>query len=354
MDSLTQAVLGAGIQGAMLGRFHGRKALAAGALLATLPDLDVFIDYGDPISGMIHHRGFSHSLFVLTAFAALLAVLYRYWRPRREYSAGWLFLTLWLVLGTHPLLDAFTSYGTQLWWPLRPTPTAWSSIFIIDPFFTLPLTLAVVAASIAGPRPGMVRALSWCLAWCALYLALSLGAKTLIESRTRAALAQQGAAVASLFSVPEPFNILLWRVAARTTDDHYIESIVSVLDEGPGEQIRLPLNSALAKDVNDPRLAGLQWFTGNWLRYDDVRGWLVVTDLRMGVSTGMYTFRFVVGRRIGPDNAWQTVTPEYWPRRRGTEELPRIMRRIWRQSPPLPLSQWERDMTALPRERLAD
>src|SRR3546814_16819747 len=67
MDSLTQAVLGAGIQGAMLGRYHGRKALAAGALLATLPDLDVLIDYGDPVSGMINHRGFSHSVFILTA-----------------------------------------------------------------------------------------------------------------------------------------------------------------------------------------------------------------------------------------------------------------------------------------------
>src|SRR3546814_16380487 len=77
MDSLTQAVLGAGIQGAMLGRYHGRKALAAGALLATLPDLDVLIDYGDPVSGMINHRGFSHSVFILTALALALTALLR-------------------------------------------------------------------------------------------------------------------------------------------------------------------------------------------------------------------------------------------------------------------------------------
>src|SRR3546814_5957147 len=88
MDSLTQAVLGAGIQGAMLGRYHGRKALAAGALLATLPDLDVLIDYGDPVSGMINHRGFSHSVFILTALALALTALLRHWRPSPPYGAG--------------------------------------------------------------------------------------------------------------------------------------------------------------------------------------------------------------------------------------------------------------------------
>ncbi|MGP1614326.1 MAG: metal-dependent hydrolase, partial [Pollutimonas bauzanensis] len=108
MDSLTQAALGAGISGAMLGRFHGRKALLAGALLATLPDLDVLIDYGDPVSGMINHRGFSHSLFVLTGVAALLTAALRRWKPAQEYGAGRLLLALWLVLITHPLLDAFT------------------------------------------------------------------------------------------------------------------------------------------------------------------------------------------------------------------------------------------------------
>ena len=43
MDSVTQAVFGAGIQGALLGRFQGRKALLYGAVIATLPDLDVFL-----------------------------------------------------------------------------------------------------------------------------------------------------------------------------------------------------------------------------------------------------------------------------------------------------------------------
>src|SRR3546814_13232403 len=89
------------------------------------------------------------------------------------------------LLITHPLLDAFTSYGTQLWWPLRPTPTSWSSIFIIDPFFTLPLFATVAAAFIVGLSAKARRALCWALGWCAAYLALSLGAQSAVEPQVR-------------------------------------------------------------------------------------------------------------------------------------------------------------------------
>lgn len=349
MDSLTQAVLGAGIQGAMLGRFHGRKAVVAGALLATLPDLDVLIDYGDPISGMINHRGFSHSLFVLTAVSALLTGVVRRWRPSPDYGAGRLFLTLWLVLMTHPLLDAMTAYGTQLLWPLTPIPTAWSSLFIIDPFYTLPLFATVVAALIMGRRPATTRTLCWGLGISTGYLLLSLTAKSTIEARVRDLLAERGETVTAVFSTPEPFNILLWRVVARTTDDHYIEVISSLLDTAQPEHIKLPLNTAMADAVHgSPQLQGLRWFTGDWLRYDNIGGQLVVSDLRMGLGTGYYSFRFLVAERSGPEHGWQAVTPVYWPRLRGTAELGPVIRRIWRQDPPLPLAQWEKSMTRLP------
>ena len=75
MDSITQAVLGASIQGALLGRWQGRRALLYGAMLGTLPDLDVIIDYGDAVADMTYHRGFSHSLFVLSALALALTLL---------------------------------------------------------------------------------------------------------------------------------------------------------------------------------------------------------------------------------------------------------------------------------------
>ncbi|MGE4477106.1 MAG: metal-dependent hydrolase, partial [Stutzerimonas sp.] len=81
MDSITQALLGATVHTAVLGRWQGRKALLFGAALGTLPDLDVVIDYGDAVANMTYHRGFSHSLFVLSGLALLLAWLVRRLRP---------------------------------------------------------------------------------------------------------------------------------------------------------------------------------------------------------------------------------------------------------------------------------
>lgn len=168
MDSITQAVLGAALQGAVLGRIQGRRALVYGAVLATVPDLDVVIRYADPVSQMTYHRGFSHSIFVLTGLALLLAwmvsaVARRRW-PDKGYSLTRLFLAFWLVLVTHPILDAFTVYGTQLLWPLHLTPQSWAAVFIIDPLYTVPLLLAVLYAAFKGLEGRAVRVLSLALA----------------------------------------------------------------------------------------------------------------------------------------------------------------------------------------------
>ena len=53
MDSVTQAVLGAAVGTAVMGRTRPVwQAALAGAVLGTLPDLDVFFDKGDPIRDM--------------------------------------------------------------------------------------------------------------------------------------------------------------------------------------------------------------------------------------------------------------------------------------------------------------
>ena len=148
MDSLTQVVLGASIAGACAPAGYRRKALLAGAVLGTVPDLDVFVDYGGDVENFTFHRGFSHSLFVLAPLSVLLwLALRRWWAPAQESPLRWL-AVIALPLLTHPLLDAHTAYGTQLFWPLTVTPTMWATLFIIDPLYTLPLLVGVIAAAI--------------------------------------------------------------------------------------------------------------------------------------------------------------------------------------------------------------
>jgi inner membrane protein len=339
MDSITQAVLGASIQGALLGRWQGRKALLYGAILGTLPDLDVVIDYGDAVADMTYHRGFSHSLFVLSALALLLTWLTRRFRPNPDYSAQRLFLTLWLVLITHPLLDAFTSYGTQLLWPLTLTPTAWSSIFIIDPLYTLPLIGAVALSLLFGLRDKSAKAPVVALLLSTLYLAFTLGGKYMAEQRVEAQLAEQGVQADRLFSTPTPFNSLLWRVIVLD-GDYYHEALVSWFDQAPVQLGRIPRGSQLAEVLKDsPAHARLAWFTDGVLRYDQIGTHLVVTDLRLGM-TGFHPFRFDFAHREG--GAWQVEQQvQRWPMNRGDlSRLTLLWARIWQAEVEVPLVAW--------------
>lgn len=340
MDSVTQAVLGGAIQGALLGRFQGRRSLVYGAVLATLPDLDVLLQYADPVSGMTSHRGFSHSVFVLSALAAILAWAIHRRRPDAPYSVQRLFLTLWLVLVTHPLLDAFTIYGTQLFWPLSWTPASWSAVFIVDPVYTLPLLAVVVFAAIKGLSSRNIRLLSCALAFTTAYLFFGLVAGQHAQQRVRTALQAQGVEISQLRAVPTPYNTLVWRTLAKTPDGHYIEAVSGVFDSGPPEWVRHSLGLELASVLKSaPLHQRLRWFTDDWLRYDLIDGSLVVSDLRMG-TPGLYTFRFEMAR-CDDSGQLTPVTPAAWPSRMAdASEVRMILRRAVRQQPPLPLHDW--------------
>ncbi|MEW9902013.1 metal-dependent hydrolase [Pseudomonas putida] len=348
MDSLTQAVLGAALQGAVLGRIQGRRSLLYGAALGTLPDLDVLIRYADPVSQMTYHRGFSHSLFVLTALAAVLAwlvsaVARRRW-PDKGYRLTRLFLAFWLVLVTHPILDAFTVYGTQLFWPLSLTPKSWAAVFIIDPVYTLPLLGAVLYAAFKGMTGKAVTVLGVALAFSTAYLGYGLAGRMAAEQRFALALDQQGIAVTHVRAVPIAFNSLVWRVLAKTPDGQYYEGISSAFDKEPPEMQRQSLNLEAAQVLRGmPLHERLRWFTDDWLRYDRVGNALVVTDLRMGIP-GNYTFRFQMASRDGAGR-WNAVTPTLWlgdgvGSMLNGADLALIWRRIVQQQPPLPLAAW--------------
>jgi len=344
LDSITQAVLGAALQGTVLGRIQGRRALLYGAALGTLPDLDVIIHYADPVSQMTYHRGLSHSLFVLTGLAVLLAWLVNKCWPDKGYTLPRLFLAFWLVLVTHPLLDAFTVYGTQLFWPMQTTPESWAAVFIIDPVYTLPLLAAVIYALGKGLTGKATRLLTLALVFSTAYLGFGLAGRMAAEQRFQAALDQQGIVASEVRAVPIAFNSLVWRVLAKTADGDYYEGVSSWFDRNAPEMQRLPRNLELAKALAGvPLHQRLRWFTDDWLRYDQVGDALVVTDLRMGIP-GNYTFRFNMAHRDSQGH-WIADVPSMW---KGAgpgamfngDDLVLIWRRIVEQQPPLPLAAW--------------
>ncbi|MCW4152539.1 metal-dependent hydrolase [Halomonas sp. 18H] len=306
MDSVTQAALGATIGGVVLGRRLGRRAILFGAVLGTLPDLDVVIDYGDAVANVTQHRGFSHSLFVLAGLATALALLSRWLTPWRDIGAGRWLAFFGLCLLTHPLLDALTAYGTQIWWPLTVRPSAEPLVFIIDPFFSLPLLIGIIIAMFTGNGR---RAPTRGLTLSCVYLLAALGAKSLVEHRLEPVLAERGLISAPRMVQPTPFNILLWR-ATIVEGDRYHESLIGVLDGGQPPYLETFSRGAELEPVAMGSAAGkrLDWFAGPFLRYDTAtlenRQVLMATDLRLGFP-GFQPFNFALAER--QSDRWQPL-----------------------------------------------
>ena len=307
MDSVTQAALGACIGGAVASRALGRTALVTGALLGTLPDLDVVIDYGTAIANFTQHRGFSHSLFILVPLAVGLALVLHRWKP--QLSLGrWLAFTL-LVLITHPLLDTLTTYGTQLFWPIGP-PLATTSIFIIDPLYTLPLLVAVMVGLVRPPAPRPQLA---ALALSSLYLVWAVSAQTIVDRHVEQRLALEGLEGAPRMVQPMPFTTLLWRVTVLAGDER-LEMVTGPLEtDRPLTIERFPRNTALIRQLADlPEGQRLLWFTGGFVDVTLREGRLQATDIRLGVP-GAHPFTFDLARQ----NADGSLTPS------ASQQLPR-------------------------------
>lgn len=337
MDSLTQLALGGALAAAIAPPRHRRAALLAGAALGTLPDLDslVLLPLGlDPVDSMTWHRGPSHSLFVLIPLAALIWAGFK-WRGGRvaESPVRW-FWAIMLALVTHPLIDALTVYGTQLWWPLAGSPTMWSSLFIIDPLYTLPLLAGCLVALVRDWRPSAQRALAIGLALSTAYIGWSLVAKVMVERQAERSLAAMGLQDAPRFSVPMPLNTLLWRVVVMTPDG-YLEGEWSLVADSGVMRFRAHETDIRAGDgvADFAAVRRLLWFNRGFMKYEARDSELVLSDLRMGVEPD-YVFNFVVAERDGPGAPWREVTPRQmqWPWE-ASRRIGGVWHRIWTPEP---------------------
>lgn len=307
MDSLSQLALGAAVGIGVMGRRTAVwKAALWGAVCGTLPDLDSFIDHGDPVSNMTLHRAESHALFYLTLAAPPLAGLIAWLHGETDRFRRW-WLAVWLALVTHPLLDAMTVYGTQLALPFTDHPYGVGSIFIIDPLYTLPLLVGVGGALAARNARGR----RWNLMGLALssaYLAWSFAAQQQVESVARRALREQGVEVERLLITPTPFNTLLWRVVA-VTPAGYLEGFRSLFADGRGMSFdAFPRGETLFEQLRGNRHAErLAWFSRGFFKTTEADGHIVVSDLRMGQEP-YYTFSFALAARQG--GRLEALTPQ--------------------------------------------
>ncbi len=305
MDSVTQAALGAAVGETVLGRKVGWRAPVWGGLCGLAPDLDVLWPFADPVAAFTWHRGYSHSFAGLALAAPLVTwAAVRIHPATRGHSRGWLLL-VFLALVTHPILDCFTVYGTQVLLPFSDLPVGWSTIFIIDPLFSAPLIIGVAAAQAGRGRgrgghrlgrrlnnAGLAAAVAW--------LACTVAVKAHVDRVAGESLPAAG--VTRWITMPSPFNAVLWRVVAMTGGGRYLEGYYSLLDaERRVSFVSRPDGHALLEPLRaEPPAARLAWFTRGFFAGRELgSGEIVLSDLRMGLEE-RFTFSFVVGRREGP------------------------------------------------------
>ncbi len=223
MDSLTQIVLGAAVGEAILGKKIGNRAVLYGGIIGTIPDLDVFFgNFYDPITAVEIHRGFSHSFVFFALLSPLLGLLIA--RLERKNAVG-LFSAIWmafLCLATHAILDAFTTWGTQLFWP-HPYRAGIQSIFVIDPLYTLPFLFCLIMA-MRLPRESETRR-KWNRIglWLSTgYLFLTVIVKQVTTDIFETSLATKSIYYDRLIVKPAPLNIILWNANIETAEGYWL------------------------------------------------------------------------------------------------------------------------------------
>ena len=289
MDSLTQIVLGAACGEIALGKKIGNKALLFGAIGGTIPDLDVFVGrwiYSNEIDIMAFHRGFMHSI----VFATLTAFIFG-WLVHKLYNLGkrknsttqkdwvWLFF---LSLVTHPILDCFTPYGTQLFSPFSNYRLALNNISVVDPIYTIPFLLCLIVLLFF--KRNTKRRYLWLklgLGMSSVYMLFTLGNKVYINSVYKKSLKAEGINYNRFQTQPSVLNNILWYGIAETDDGYYV-GFYSLFDKSSKVETwhELPKNHDLAPDSNGD-IKTLAWFSNGYynfvstedqvLRYNDLR-----------------------------------------------------------------------------------
>ena len=287
LDPLTHGLLGAVCGQAAYGRSLGRRALAWGALIGMAPDADVVMNVTGPMAEWTWHRGTTHALwFGPLVGAAVGALLYKWNGGRRR---DWIGLAILALVG-HPLLDAFTTYGTQLLAPFSRQRFAWDGVAIVDPAYSLVLAVALAVGLAAGVEARRARTAAWAaLVLTTGYLGLGVWLNDRVERIARAQLLAEGVRDARVSAYPTLLQLPFRRVVARSADELRIGWLNALFPRPIAwerfQEARGPLVDA-ARDTRAARL--FEWFALGQVSarvLPDVRGGVVVEldDLRYGV-----------------------------------------------------------------------
>ncbi|MBV1878154.1 MAG: metal-dependent hydrolase [Pseudomonadales bacterium] len=326
MDPITQGALGAALPQAMSCPKKLRTSAWLGCLAGMAADIDVLIrSPTDPLLFLEYHRQFTHSLIFIPMGALICSCLFYRW-SRTTLNFQQTYLVCFLGYATHALLDACTTYGTQLFWPFSNTRIAWHNISVIDPLLSIPL-LACVLSAIWLKNKWLARL---GLLWLSSYLLFGMVQNNRAEDLGRLLAESRGHQAVTLSAKPSFGNIIVWKLIYEYDGNYYVDAI------SMGIQTRIYHGSAIKKlDIQhdlpwlDPAsqqandLDRFAWFSNNYLALDKNNPNQII-DIRYSILPNQINALW--GIRLRPD-ASATEHVEYYSAR---ETSPQQMNDFWR------------------------
>ncbi|WP_339609068.1 metal-dependent hydrolase [uncultured Planktosalinus sp.] len=328
MDSLTQIVLGATVGEAVLGKKVGNKAMLYGAIAGTIPDLDVLANlFTDTITAIEIHRGFTHSIFFSVLFAPILGWLVSKIEKKSGVGwKGWSWLFFWTLI-THPVLDGFTTWGTQFFWPFE-YRVAFKNIFVIDPLYTIPFLFFLVLTMFqkrSSPKRQKYNRLGLIVSSC--YLIITLVLKGVTYQKFTNALQEQNIYYRQIQTKPAPLNAILWTANVETSDAFLIGDY-SLFDTQPITFYSFPKNHHLLGDwIHKPNIKRLiKIAEGGWFTISKKEENLFFNDLRFGLLNNdpenpEFTFSYKLIEKEGVIYAEETE--------KNREDAQKLMAELW-------------------------
>jgi inner membrane protein len=334
LEPITHFLTGACISRAGLNRKTGLATLTL-VLAAEGPDIDDFSYFGGSISGLQHHRGFTHTFvgapFVAAFILGMVYGIYRLMLKRGKHTRlppDWKLLYLYALLGclSHVLLDFTNNYGVRPFAPFNPKWYSWDVSFIIEPIIlaalilglALPGLFSLVTEEVGArktPFRGRGGAVFALLSFAAVLFVRDFEHRKAVNALQSVTYRGQDPIRASAF--PNPINPFVWNAVVETHD--FFET--TVVDSNAGEID--PQHTAIVRykpEETPITLAAKKSRLGrvflDWAQYPvvevehlpDNRGHIVrFTDLRFNSNPAHRTRRSVLGGTVVLDSKLNVV-----------------------------------------------
>jgi inner membrane protein len=308
LDSLTHIVLGAALGDLSAGRQIGKKAMVYGAILGTLPDSDVVVGaFMNDIDKIIFHRGITHSMLFWAVMSPLCGLLISKNEPGRHITFFRASLMSLLIFSSHALLDSFTSYGTRLLIPFTFDAYAFSTLSIIDPFFSIWLWLAIAYVLIRKPVIAKRRKiLITAIMLSFLYMGATVLNKYYVNNQFHQIFTDQEFRVLRFSSKPALFSNLLWTGIAETEDGFYTAYFTVLQGSRTIPVSYIKKDHHLILPFKDSEAVHrLKDVTQGYYTAEYSNGTLIIHDLRFGKLTprtdekGQYVFSYEINEING-------------------------------------------------------